>query len=142
MSRFGPLLAQEETVIRGLRVAIAVLLVTSAFAGSVDARTAMARFSARSLTVAGKPATAIPNGRAGASGQRGIANKGGAISPGERQQGGECAVQPGAAAGKNGTDCPPAKAAKEGDTPGAGNVEPAPHRRAGPCIGFPDRQCL
>jgi hypothetical protein len=131
---------QEEDVIRGRRVAISVLIPACAFVGLTGAGMAIEQFSASSSFVGGKPA-GIPNSNAGARAQPGIANKGGGISPGERRQS-DCAVQPGAAAANKGTGCPPARAAKEGDTSGPGNAEPAPRRRAAPCIGSRDRQCL
>jgi hypothetical protein len=130
---------QEEDLIRGFRVASSVLILACAFAALAQAGMAAERFSARSPSAAGK--AAMPNSDAGARGQAGIANKGGGgIAPAERRQN-DCAV-PGAAGANKGTDCPPGRAAKEGDTSGPGNVEPAPRRRATPCIGSRDRQCL
>ena len=141
MRKLGASLAmQEEHVIRGFRVAISVLILACAFVSLTGAGIAIEQISAPSPSVAGKPA-GIPNRDAGARGQPGVANKGGGgTSPGERQRS-DCGAQAGAAAGNNGTGCPPARAAKEGDTPG-GNVEPAPRRRASPCVGSRDRQCL
>ncbi|HEX3486675.1 MAG TPA: hypothetical protein VHT51_16570 [Micropepsaceae bacterium] len=47
-----------------------------------------------------------------------------------------------AAAGGNVTDCTPAKAAKGINAPDGSGAAPAPVRKASPCIGYPDRQCL
>jgi hypothetical protein len=140
---FRILAMQRKKLIRGFRGTILIPIWAFAFAGLEDACLAREQLA---IPHAGTgtgiiPAPGTPNSAAGPRGQLGITNKNGeSITPGERQHTNDCAA--GSPAGGNGTACPPAKDAKGINTPGGGAAGPAPTRKASPCIGYPDRQCL
>ena len=132
---------KRKKLIRGLRGAILIPIWAFTFAGLADACLALEQRAVPRTGAGIIAAPGTPNSAPGAQGQSGITNKGGgSIAPGERQRTNDCAAA--TSAGSNGTDCAPAKAAKGLSTPGGSEVVPAPRRKAAPCIGYPDRQCL
>ena len=132
---------QEEKLIRGFRSAILIPVWALTFAGLAGACLALEQRAVPRSGTGIIAAPGAPNGNAGARGQSGITSKGaGTISPGMRPPTNDCAAA--TPAGGNGTDCTPSKAVKGINAPGGSEAAPAPPRKASPCIGYPDRQCL
>jgi len=123
--------ARGKKLIRGFRGAILIPIWAFTFAGLASECLALEQIAAPHSGTGSIAPPRTPN----AQGQLGITNKGsGSTTPGERQRTNDCAAA--ASAGSNVTACPPAKDAKGSE------VVPAPPRKALPCIGYPDRQCL